>query len=350
MRKNKDKPAYELSKIENLMNDPFGYLVMGYYSTKNLKKQRELAETSSRQPNQLTQSIYRCSGTAQKLFVVAVNEFMKRGKTRKDRWVSLDLANTIFALNVEDGKATRNSFKKAVDEVGHLSVILQDDDEAYHMLNLFEEVKFDWNWGTLKYKLSEKFATFLEVEHKRGFTIFSVEVVGRLTSFYAMRYYQIAMSYRGFMGGVRDVSEWAKKNEVDLGHSWFFAFSIPQLRALFKIGDKEYPRVSDLKKYVIDNPIAELNAKLPALEFKVQTLRRNNTQKGKIEGFAFWVTDNTDKARQEKIERLKEAHMDRWREVYEQKMAQPTFFGRERTENLARDEADNALLKEFKDE
>lgn len=248
------------------------------------------------QPNELTRSMYRCSGTAQKMFVTAVAAFMRNDLTRRRRWIRLKFREAISALSMPDGSATRLDFKRAVDEVADLSVVLQDDGDAWHRLNLFEEAAIDWETGEMKFKPSEKFATFLEIEHRRGYTVFSVEAVSRLHSFYAMRYFEIAMSYRGFKGRVVDEGGWAERNGVDLRNSWFFSYTPDELRRLFLLDSGRYKQTHNFVIKVVSSPIAELNAKIHGYRFRVQVRRRNNMPHGKILGFVFWVTESEDGA------------------------------------------------------
>ena len=269
--------------------DGFSGVVQNYYGDKHLRMQEENYNGSVRQPNELTRGFYKCSAVAQKLFVVTVSQFMKLKKTSKDRWITLELSDVIYGLNIRDGKQTRELFKKSVNEVGDLSVIMKDDDHEFYRINLFEEVKFNWDWGTLKYKLSEKFSQFLEDEHKSGFTIFGLEMTGKLQSFYSIRYYEIAMSYFGFKGECKDISQWAKDNGVDKENSWFFAYSVNQLRALFRIREDEYADTRNLKKKVVMSPVEEINKKIPSISIKVETVY----QRRKIQGFIFWVTENS---------------------------------------------------------
>lgn len=287
MRKDTSVEPYKMTQLQNFKNDPFGYVVMGYYSPKHLQKQKEYAEKSVRQPNELTRGFYKCSSTAQKLFVVTVAEFLKQNKTKKDREVSLELSDIIYGLNINDGSKTRTLFKESVNEVGDLNIIMQDDEHGYYRINLFEEVKYNWDWGTLKFKLSEKFSEFLEIEHKTGFTIFSLEITGKLQSFYAIRYYEIAMSYYGFKGGCKDISSWAKENGVDKKNSWFFAYSLEQLRTLFRIEEDKYLDSRNFKRKVIQLPIDEINSKISTLSIKVETVY----EKKKIQGFIFWCSE-----------------------------------------------------------
>ena len=72
--------------------------------------------------------------------------------------------------------------------------------------------------------------------------------MGKLQSFYAIRYYEMALSYRGFIG-----------KEGNTEDEWFFEKTIDELRELFVLQEK-YKVTSMFRINVIDNPVAELNA------------------------------------------------------------------------------------------
>ena len=211
-------------------------------------EQLPLVPQMLKQPNELTRSFYRCSGTAQKLFMAAVATFVGEKKSAGDRWLVIKFKETLQSFSIVDGSETRDTFRKAVEEISELSVVLLDDGNSYHKLNLFEEALFDWRKGVIEFKPSEKFAAFLEVEHRRGYTLFNIESVGKLSSFYAMRYFEIAMSYKGFMGHVKSSDGWAESNGVDLGRSWFFSYSISELKKLFMIGDGAVQAHAELRQ------------------------------------------------------------------------------------------------------
>lgn len=269
--------------------------VAGMHDKKNAHSAEEellpIVPQMLKQPNELTRSFYRCSGTAQKLFMAAVATFVGEKKSVSDRWLVIKFKETLQSFSIVDGSETRDSFRKAVEEISELSVVLLDDGNSYHKLNLFEEAVFDWGKGVIEFKPSEKFADFLEVEHRRGYTLFNIESVGRLGSFYAMRYFEIAMSYKGFMGHVKPSDGWAEEHGVDLERSWYFSYSISELKKLFMIGDGQYRLTQNFVKKVVNAPIDELNKKIREYDFRVQVVRRNSSPRGPITDFIFWVTE-----------------------------------------------------------
>ena len=74
-------------------------------------------------------------------------------------------------------------------------------------------------------------------ELKGQFTRYKLEHVGKMTSLYAIRLYELLMQWQ--TTGVREIEiEWLKKQ--------------------FQIED-EYPRMYDLKKYVIESAVKDIN-------------------------------------------------------------------------------------------
>lgn len=328
------------NELEEFENDEFNHVLMTYNSKLKTRENIKINSTNLVQPNNLTRAIYRCNLLSQKVFCRAVVEFQITKKTRNDRWVKFDLKRNDDFFNMTDGSKTRDAIENAVIEVGKLSVFLQEDNKGFHVLNLFEEVKYDSVTGKMNLKFTEKFATFLEIQTKRNLTVLPLKQIGKLSSFYAIRYFEIAMSYYGFKGQIKTKNDWLEENNIDLKNSWFFAYSIKQLKTLFQLKQTAYKNTNDFVKYVVHNPLAELNEKLPDYKFTVQICRTNNTKRGRIEGFIFWVTEikkqlriaktDSPEEKQEKREinedwakeplwaRMQEKYPEVWAEYFEQ--------------------------------
>lgn len=327
--KNTEKPMkkpYEMTSLENLRNDPFGYLFMGCYSKQNLEKQRQIDRYSLAQPNQLMQAMYKCRTLTQKIFTLIVQEFLNR-KDFSDKPVKLDLLNVTKAFTpytptrTIDGK--KNPLKKmyveSIEELRKLALTYQDENN-YHAINLFDEVKFQWEWGIFKFWLSPKFRHMLELGQKHGMTIFNIDTIAPMKSFYAIRFFQIAMSYYGFKGKSYSEKQKAvfKAENIDIKNSWWFAYTYQELRMLFKIADDEYSRKDNFFKFVIENPIKEINTVQSRIKIKVLPMKRGR----EILGWVFVCTEkneplkisksDTKKTKQEKKEINEE------REIFEE--------------------------------
>lgn len=358
--KNIDEPLkkpYEMTQLENFKNDPFGYLFMGCYSKQNLEKQREIDRYSLAQPNQLMQAMYKCRTLTQKIFTLIVQEFLNR-KDFSDKPVKLDLLNVTKAFTPYTPTRTINGKKnplkqmyvESIEELRKLALTYQDENN-YHAINLFDEVKFQWEWGTFKFWLSPKFRHMLELGQKHGITIFNIDTIAPMKSFYAIRFFQIAMSYYGFKGKsyAGRTKEFFQQIDIDIKNSWWFAYTYQELRLLFKIDDNEYAGKQGKRMFkirVIDTPISEINEIQNRIKIQVfpQKIGRE------IVGWIFVCTEKAEQLKiskndtkqikdekrtinseQEEMAQLKAKYPQEWQEVYEQELKNPSLFGGEVT-------------------
>lgn len=346
------RKPYEMTQFENFKNDPFGYVFMGCYTKQNLAKQKEIDRYSLAQPNQLMQAMYKCKTLTQKIFTLIVQEFLNR-KDFSDKPVSLDLLNVTKAFTPYNTLKTTNGKKRplkqmyveSIEELRKLALTYQDENN-YHAINLFDEVKFQWEWGTFKFWLSPKFRHMLELGQKHGITIFNIDTIAPMKSFYAIRFFQIAMSYYGFKGKSSDnrIKNFFEQNNIDIKSSWWFAYTYQELRLLFKIKDNEYARKDVFIRTIIDNPISEINEIQSRIKIQVfpQKLGRE------IIGWIFVCTEKAEQLKisksdtkqikdekrainseQEEMAQLKAKYPQEWQEIFEQEMKNPILFGGE---------------------
>jgi len=90
--------------------------------------------------------------------------------------------------------------------------------------------------GCIRLRFSQDVLPFLSLLETQ-FTRYKLEVVGKMTSIYAVRLYELLIQW-GSVG----------KREIEI--EW--------LKQRFQIEDK-YPAIKDLKKYVIDVAVAQIN-------------------------------------------------------------------------------------------
>jgi plasmid replication initiation protein len=105
----------------------------------------------------------------------------------------------------------------------------------------------------------------------REFTSYQLRQIGSLSSFYAVRLYEL-------------MSQFVKLKQRDC--------SLERFREMLDLGEK-YPNVKDLRRWVIDPALSELN-KNTDLAVSVEPQRKGR----KIVGFSFTITKNDQMALQ----------------------------------------------------
>lgn len=296
---------------EQFAKDSFNKEIVSYYKKKGVVNDTFI-ENALIQPNKVTRSLYKCTVTAQKIFCYLVAEFQATKKLRakvqengkSDRWVSLDFTLDKYKISDFGGTAQYKLLKSAIKEVCSLQLFIEDD-ISYTCMNVFEVGTFQkknptkLNYQKVEFKFSEEFTNLLENNSKGCFTLCSLDKIAELDSFYSIRYYELAESWRGFEGLIDESnfqSEWTKKNITRPEATWCFGFSIEQLRAMFSLNNK-YKETNNFVINVIEKPIEKLNETLDNLEFKVEYKRFGRNQ---IRGVVFWVTNLDSKKKPRK--------------------------------------------------
>lgn len=207
------------------------------------------------QKNALSQSIYSCTSVTRKLIAMATSLLKKDNLS-----VSFTISEFLNVLNLKDGTNQRETVKIAVKELDNLKVVLKDSMMAYDSLSWFTRRGMDFEKNEIRLTFNSDLAELLK--NKRGHAKLDLEAMGKIQSFYAIRYYELAMSYRGFIG-----------KEGNTEDEWFFEKTIDELRELFVLQEK-YKVTSMFRINVIDNPIAELNAAKVGFNIKLTYKRK----------------------------------------------------------------------------
>lgn len=281
------------------VNDNFAKQMSLYYTDKKEKELENQIENPLIQPNKITKALYSCSANSQKILCFAIKQFMLTKNQSADRWVSLDLTSDEYCISKFNGKKSRDILKQAISEVVSLQMQIEDK-KSFIVLNVFEAGKFSKSesdkvdWKNIRFKFTEEFTKMIcENSTKGNFTTLNLNVIKNMNSFYAIRFYEIAMLYRGFKGKILPQyfeSDWAKENISDKQNTWCFGYSLEALRTLFCIEVNSYERTSNFISIVVNNPIKILNEQMPNLTIKVEVKRYGRNQ---IEGIVFWVTEKT---------------------------------------------------------
>lgn len=232
------------------------------YFVGSIKKVQDLP-TESLQPNQISQGLYKCSGMAKKLLAYTIaNLKIITWKDRKQDEYETIFRTTDFiqALGFQKtGKKQKELIRDALCEL-QKSYIAIDTGEKFET--------FPWVTHSVYAEKEKKIAIELNyhlgkalMEIKKGYTVVELLELGKMQSFYAMRFYEIAKSLIGYAG-----KNGNKKQE------WFFDFNIAELKALFQVTDYEGRNNNFIKK-VVEIPIEEVNKK-SSIHIEIEKIRQ----------------------------------------------------------------------------
>jgi plasmid replication initiation protein len=283
--------------------------------------------TESLQPNQISQGLYKCSAMTKKILAYTIsnlNMITWKGSTEVEYETIFDTTDFIRALGFQKtGKRQKELIREALIEL-QKSFIAIDTGDKYET--------FPWVTHSVYAEKEKKIAIELNhhlgqalMEMKKGYTVIELLELGKLQSFYAMRYYEIARSLIGFAG-----TKGNKRKE------WFFDMQIQEIKTMFQLKEDEYAgRTNNLIKYVIDKPLEELNEKT-SLHIIIEKVKRGREVyiirfhcKEKNEKIAIKKTDSPEE-KQNKLsinddEQFITSHQKRFDELLAEEKSQNTM-------------------------
>lgn len=221
-------------------------------------------------PNNFLRASYKCSATTQRMYFYSIFKYLT--SSDNPNFVSFSFSDFFTDLNLKDGQKTRTLIKESANEILDMKIVLEDNEKQYEVTNVFQSAKCVFTDTTFSFKFTDDMKVFLDELKEIGFSLFEINDLGKLKSFYALRYYLVAISYKGFKG----------KNG-NSKNSWFFEYSVEELRKLFDIQEGEYAQIGPFKNIVIELPLKELNEKNLGIQINCMPLKKGR----KITGFHF---------------------------------------------------------------
>lgn len=244
-------------------------------------------------PNNFLRASYKCSATTQRMYFYSIFKYLSSSESQNT--VSFSFSDFFNDLKLSDGQKTRSLIKESANEILDMKIILEDNERNYEITNVFQSAKCVFTDTTFTFKFTEDMKIFLDELKEIGFSLFEINDLGKLKSFYALRYYLIALSFRGFKG--------KKGNERN---SWFFEYSVEDLRKTFDIQEGEYAQMGPFKKIVVDLPVRELNERNLGIQIVCAPLKKGR----KITGFHFDCIDASDAGKLPCYACLEDSHWD----------------------------------------
>lgn len=227
-------------------------------------------------PNNFLRASYKCSATTQRMYFYSIFKYISSDKNQNS--VSFSFSDFFSDLNLKDGQKTRTLIKESANEILDMKIVLEDNEKQYEVTNVFQSAKCVFTETTFSFKFTEDMKIFLDTLKEIGFSLFEINDLGKLKSFYALRYYLVALSFKGFKG--------KKGNEKN---SWFFEYSVEDLRKLFDIQYNEYTQIGPFRNIVVDLPLKELNERNLGIQIVCTPIKKGR----KITGFHFDCIDST---------------------------------------------------------
>lgn len=263
-----------------------------------------------------------------------------KNTSEKDDWVTVDVCDVIKSLGLTDGTQQRTVIKKAFKEAAASRIILLETETDYKDKAWFMDSDISKKENTAKLKFHPDIAQ--AVRNIKGFSQINLLDLGKLQSQYAIRYYEIAMSYSGFEG----------KNG-NKNNNWYFEKDVKELRELFSIADNKYKNTNNFRRKIVDYPITEINESDIGLRIEVEYIRKGRT----LTGFIFNCSSQGRKVKtvspatelETELYFLRERYSKEWNMIYQEFLKQPFIFeiSQAAFESKCRGDADGEILKKY---
>ena len=193
--------------------------------------------------NQVIEASYQLSTTEQRIVLSAIGKIPK-GQLVTDEEIYLVEVKDLQALGVHEKTAYRD-LKQGVNRLYERSINLTIDDQSIKM-RWVQSVRFLDSQGSIGLRFSKEILPFVS-NLSREFTRYFLSDIAGMSSSYGIRIYELLVQYRGI--GKREIK-------------------IDELRQMLELG-KKYPLFADLKRWVIDTAVDQINAYSP-LEVEYQ--------------------------------------------------------------------------------
>jgi plasmid replication initiation protein len=222
------------------------------------------------QHNAISRSIQNLSATAKKLTAMAMALIPPDLSSLTAAFTFPEFCK---ALDMPVGGETYKIFKEAVNECMQCVITIET---APNKKGKKDWRKFTWfidaQYSETTSKATMTFSPILAevlLEIKRTYAKIDLQDMGKLQSKYAIRYFELTKSY-----------EYLQGREGNQDNIWYFVCAVEELRRILSVPDGSYPATRDLRKYVVENPLKELNHAGIGLEVTTESIKQGRNLTG----------------------------------------------------------------------
>ncbi|BDC97718.1 replication initiation protein [Treponema saccharophilum] len=239
--------------------------------------------------NEVSRAFYTCPVMTKKLIVMGLYKivpvFNPENYRKTDlsnlgdkfKWTDFSATFTIQefcnVMGIENGGFQRESIEEAISTATKQTVLIKTlTDTTY--LPWFSRANYNRPTGTIELVFNP-FVMRAALDIRRKYSNIELDKVGKLRSFYAIRYYEICRSFYNTKGKFGNLpGEW---------HS--FELPLDEIREMFQLGDLYKDRTNNFIVRIVKKPLEELNS--VGLDFTVEAeiIRKGGGRK--IRGIIF---------------------------------------------------------------
>ncbi len=222
------------------------------------------------QPFSVSRATYKCGATERKILFFAALKVQQQSTANpniSEYSAEFALSEILKTLGMNNTQGNRELIKSAVKTIAQNSLILAEDEKNLDVVNWLQRGIFNIDNNTVKLIFSNLIGELFYTCRQR-YSLINPRVIGAIKSFYAMRYYEIALSYNGFS-------------------PWRFYYSLDELRTMYQIDGYQYSTgTAEFIRRVVTYPIEELNKVNPDFVIELEKVTDEN-DKRRTKGFYF---------------------------------------------------------------
>lgn len=211
-----------------------------------LKKVEEKRKYKVFQSNAISRACYKCTPLERQLLFYATTQCKKQGTGGYYSNFSVKQFISFFGF-ITPAKA-KQEIKAAVKRLceKHNTITIIDDSDSYIATFWLNKAEISFKKDNIYFSFTNEIGKRL-FNLKSHFTKIDFQIIAQLKSYYAIRLYEIALSYKGFQG-----------KGLNTLNSWYFSLTIDDVQKFFDLSEKY--RIFDITKRIIKPAIAEINA------------------------------------------------------------------------------------------
>lgn len=253
------------------------------------------------QPNIISRSINDVEATEKKLMALAMSYMPYHIENDDDYTVSFSITDAIKALDLTDGQNQRIILENVVDKISGSQIKLYSENGDWFKYTWFDKASWQPSSKTFTLTFNKSLGDAL-IQYKNAYSKIDLASLGRLSSKYSIRYFEIGLSYSGNKG-----INGNKKG------TWYFEYTIDQLKQLFSIDKNQYKRTCDFTKRVVYDPVELLNKAQVGFNIECNPITKGK----KLLGFRFICTEGVTAPRRSLTQKKSKKE-----ETYEEEMRQ----------------------------
>jgi len=271
------------------------------------------------QPHSISRSIYNLSATARKLTAMAMAIIPPDLSIRT---VHFTLNEFLKAVGLEKGGNSYKIFEDAVNECMSNTITI-DTPRGWEKYTWFAHAKYETDRNMIQMTFSDHLADSL-IELKKMYAKIQLEDLGKLSSRYALRIYELAISYSSMAG----------KNG-NAYNAWYFEKEIRDLRELFAIEPDKYKATKDFRIRVIEGPVNEINRANIGIEIAplyiragkfIQAVRFNCKKNDRQQSLGVLFDTAHETLEEKETTTLKKRYPVEYEELFQYEMNRPSKF------------------------